>query len=157
MFYRLYSPDDFAALYAIEEACFEPALRFGRGYMRQLVNSSATATWIADDEGRLAGFAIVEWTEEECSASGYIQTIEVAPAWRGRGVGGGLLDCLEGSARAANATSILLHVNARNTPAYRLYEARGYVCVGREENYYGRGEGALIYRKLLVHDAEWAR
>ena len=30
-------------------------------YMRQLVESADSATWIAEDDGQIAGFAIVEW------------------------------------------------------------------------------------------------
>ena len=37
MLYRLYQPGDFAALYAVEELCFEPPFRFSRAYMRQLI------------------------------------------------------------------------------------------------------------------------
>jgi hypothetical protein len=36
MLYRRYLPEDFNALYAIEEACFQQPFRFGRRYMRQL-------------------------------------------------------------------------------------------------------------------------
>ena len=74
---RPYIANDFAALYAIEEVCFQPPFRFGRGYMRHLVNASNTATWIAEEKGQMAGFAIVEWTRHRGGVSAYIQTIEV--------------------------------------------------------------------------------
>ena len=56
----------------------------------------------------------------------YIQTLEVLPERRGRGVGGELLRRIEGSARAAGAQSIWLHVDAENAAAIRLYERHGY-------------------------------
>ena len=107
MIYRLYTPEDFAALYAIEELCFEPLFRFDRLTMRQLAGRSNAATWLAEENGELKGFAIVEWTERrlrlcgggpslpECKSrvTAYIQTIEVAPEARGRGVGRELLGC----------------------------------------------------------------
>ena len=152
MIYRPYTPKDFVALYALEERCFEPPSRFGRRYMRLLVSHSNAATWIAEENGQMAGFAIVEWSSSEVTA--YIQTIEVAPEMRGRGVGRELLGRIEGSARLAGAGLIWLHVEEANAAAVRLYEALGYRCEGRQEDYYPLGRAALIYLKRL--DAEAA-
>jgi len=43
-----------------------------------------------------------------------------------------LLRLIEGSARAAGAQLIWLHVDAENASAIRLYEAHGYLCERRE-------------------------
>ncbi|MGB7547149.1 MAG: N-acetyltransferase [Terracidiphilus sp.] len=152
MLYRLYASEDFGALYAIEETCFQPPFRFGRGYMRHLVERPNTATWIAEENGTMAGFAIVEWTRKTGGAIAYIQTIEVTPEQRGGGIGAELLRRVEGSARAADAAVLWLHVDAGNTRAIRLYEAQGYFCEGRQEDYYAPGRAALIYRKVLQAD-----
>ena len=149
MLYRRYLPEDFNALYAIEEACFQQPFRFGRRYMRQLVEIPNAATWIAELDGRMVGFAIVDWTGESEMVAAYIQTIEVTPSGRGRGVAGNLLARIEGSAQAARARVIWLHVDAGNVGAIRLYEASGYLRGGREENYYPRGRPALVYYKSL--------
>jgi ribosomal protein S18 acetylase RimI-like enzyme len=148
--YRLYREEDFAPLYAIEEACFQPPLRFGRGYMRQVVASDSAATWIAEEEGHMAGFAILEWAESASGTAAYIQTLEVAPDRRRKGIAAELLRRLEGSARAVSAHVIWLHVDAENAAAIRLYEAHGYVRQGREEHYYARRRAALVYAKPLV-------
>jgi ribosomal-protein-alanine N-acetyltransferase len=151
--YRPYTPQDFDALYALEELCFVPTVRYSRRYMRQLVNRSNAATWIAEEDGRLTGFAIVEWAERKNGVKAYIQTIEVDPEARNQGVGRALLDCIEGSARLAGARVIWLHVEEANAAAIRLYEAHGYRCQGREENYYPRGRAALIYVNRLGSEA----
>jgi ribosomal-protein-alanine N-acetyltransferase len=145
MLYRPYRPADFDALYAIEEVCFQPPLRFGRGYMRQLVKAADSATWIAEEHGRMVGFAIVEWAE----GIAYIQTLEVLPEQRGAGIGGELLRLVEGSAQAASAELIWLHVDAENGGAIRLYERCGYHYENRRENYYAGRRAALIYAKRL--------
>jgi len=150
--YRRYAPQDFDQLYALEELCFEPPERFSRRYMRNLVSRANVATWIAEEDGRLTGFAIVEWREGKHGVTAYIQTIEVAPEARGRGVGSELLSRIEGSARGAGAYLIWLHVEATNAGAIRLYEAHGYACEGRKENYYPQGRAALIYGKRLDSD-----
>jgi ribosomal protein S18 acetylase RimI-like enzyme len=147
--YRQYTPEDFAALYGIEEVCFQPPFRFGRKYMRQLVNSSTAATWVAEVEGRMAGFAIVEWTPATGQKMAHLQTIEVAPEYRGQGIASELLRRTEGSARAVGAEEIQLHVDAENAGAIRIYQVHGYLYQGREENYYALGRAALIFGKSL--------
>jgi len=149
MVYRLFNPEDFDELYAIEEVCFQPPLRFARRYMRQLVESVEAATWIAEANGQMAGFAIVEWSDQSAGVYAYIATIEVIPEQRGQGIGIELLRRIEGSAHAEKAVEIWLHVDEENLPAIRLYQANGYRKAGRAENYYARGRAAEIYMKRL--------
>lgn len=150
MSYRLYAPADFDALYAIEELCFEPPHRFSRSYMRGLVRAANAATWIAEQEGAMAGFAIVEWSRDGVEILAYLQTIEVDPRYRGCGIARELLRRAESSALAAGAQSLWLHVEEQNQPAIRLYQSAGYLCRGREENYYGRGRSGLVYSRRLA-------
>jgi ribosomal-protein-alanine N-acetyltransferase len=114
--------------------------------MRQLVEAADAATWIAEEAGQMAGFAIVEWTE----GTAYIQTLEVMPEWRGAGVGGELLRRMERSALAGDSEMIWLHVDAENDGAIRLYERNGYSYENRQEDYYGLGRAALVYTKRLL-------
>ena len=154
--FRPYTPADFATLYAIEELCFEPPERFSRGYMRHRLDSSDSATWIAEENGKMAGFAIVVWSSQ-CEGQGsetneraaYLETIELAPQWRRRGAARELLRLCEQSAIAAGARCIWLHVEAGNLAAQSLYESAGFTRRGREENYYPRGRAALVYGKTM--------
>ena len=147
--YRLFQPGDFEQLYAIEETCFEPLLRFPRTYIHFLINNPATTTWVAEESGQLTGFAIVVWDE----GAAYIETIEVAANHRRKGIGAELLSCVGGSARKAGAQTIWLHVDAENASAIRLYETHGYQREGREDGYYPNGHPALIYAKPIDQPA----
>jgi len=151
--YRLYKSQDFDPLYALEVVCFEPPSRFDRRYMRQLVNRMNAATWIAVEDAQMAGFAIIEWTVGRGGIRAYIQTLEVAPGYRSRGVGRELLGRIEGSARDAGARRVWLHVEEENAAAIRLYESQEYSRVGRQEDYYPLGHAALIYTKCLEADS----
>lgn len=150
MRYRLYQPPDFPQLYAVEELCFEPPLRFPRSYMRRVINNPASATWVAEQTDQMAGFAIVEWSGDPPDRSAYIQTLEVAPEHRRRGIARELLNRLEASAQAAGAGEIWLHVDTENAAAIELYRAHGYQPQGREEHYYGRRRPADLYARRLT-------
>src|ERR1700760_688329 len=96
--YRLYHPDDFAQFYAIEEICFQPPIRFSRRYLRQIIERSNSVTWVAEQDGRVAGFSVVDFSTEDDRTFAYIQTIEVAPGYRNQGIGTELLRRMEDSA-----------------------------------------------------------
>lgn len=149
MQYRLYSPEDFEDLYAVEQVCFQPPFRFGRGYMHRLVRRTATATWLAEEGGRMAGFAIVEMAKSAGEMAGYIVTLEVLPEFRRRGAGRELLRLVEQSARDAHVRTLWLHVDVTNSGAIRLYEAHGFHGEGRVENFYAARRAALVYKKKL--------
>jgi ribosomal-protein-alanine N-acetyltransferase len=149
MDYRLYREDDFLQLYAIELACFEPPFRFSRQTIRRLIADPYSATWIAEEEEQMAGFAIVYWAQAPEQPLAYIQTLEVAPAQRNRGVARELLRRVEESARSAGAHVIWLHVAESNAPARRLYERHGFSLQGREDNYYAKSIPALLYAKAI--------
>jgi ribosomal protein S18 acetylase RimI-like enzyme len=151
--YRLYQPDDFAALYAIEELCFHPPHRFSRATMRRLIRQPHAATWIAEENAAMRGFAIVEWALDTAPPSAYIETIEVVAQARGQGVGEELMRRVEASACAAGAAVIWLHVDALNEQAIRLYQRSGYQPHGTRADYYGPGTEALIYGKILARSA----
>jgi len=149
---RLFESGDLRALYAIEEACFEPAVRFSRALMRSLAYDPSARTWLGIVENVRVGFAIVGLQAHDQSAppnTAYIWTIEVLPAFRRLGVARALLACAETSAREAECDALELHVSERNAGALAMYEAANFARVGIEAQYYGRGEDAFRYRKLL--------
>ena len=152
MEYRPYKRDDFEQIYAIEEICFQPPLRFPRRYIRRLMESADAVTWVAEEHGTIAGFSIADFGRDQDGIFAYIQTIEVLPEMRGQGIGNELLRRIEESARGAGARAIWLHVELQNAGAIRLYETHGYRCEGRHDNYYARGRAGLVYRKLLSND-----
>lgn len=58
---------------------------------------------------------------------GELRTLAVAPAARGRGVGGALVDRCLAEARSAGLSEVALSSLPMMTPAHRLYAARGFV------------------------------
>jgi ribosomal protein S18 acetylase RimI-like enzyme len=146
---RLFEAPDLRALYAIEEACFEPAVRFSRALMRSLALDADCRVWLGIVDEVRVGFAILGlWSEDDPSAA-YIWTIEVLPGFRRMGVARELLMRVEESALEAQCSAIVLHVSERNAEGLALYESAGYLKTGVEVEYYGRREDAFRYRKAL--------
>jgi len=78
-----------------------------------------------------------------------VVTLDVALAWRRKGVAGMLMERVEEEARGAGFLSMMLHVFVENAAAIRFYERMGYGLVGDVDGFYGVGMGALVYRKEL--------
>jgi ribosomal-protein-alanine N-acetyltransferase len=140
---REYRPGDAEAMYALDVACFESVFRFSRRAMRHLAEARGAVTVLAEAEGELVGFCIAHVEAN----TGYVVTLDVAPAWRRRGLAGWLMAEVETKVRAAGAESIALHVFTGNVGAVQFYERMGYDRVGMARGFYGRGLDALVYRK----------
>lgn len=76
----------------------------------------------SDPIGRL----YLHWTSTEL----HIVDILLLPAARGQGIGSALLRWLQSMAQQARVSSLGLHVEQRNTAAYRLYQRMGFTMLG---------------------------
>jgi ribosomal-protein-alanine N-acetyltransferase len=142
---REYRPGDWKAMWALDVLCFEPVFRFSRRAMREFAEAADALTVLAEVDGELAGFCIVHLSE----SVGYVVTLDVAEAWRRRGLAQRLMAEVERKASNAGAAGMELHAFTGNAGAIRFYERIGYERVGTAENFYGPGLDALIYRKPL--------
>ena len=133
MNYRPYTPADFDELYGIEEICFQPPLRFPRRYLRRLLENADSTAWIAEEDGKIAGFAVADCGRRDGAGQfAYIETIEVLPDMRGRGIGNELLRRIEESAREKGAGAIWLHVESQNAGRHPLVRV-ARICVRGQE------------------------
>lgn len=142
---RGYRPGDWEAMYALDPVCFEPVFRFSRRAMRSFAEAPGAVTLLAEVDGELAGFCIAHLEEK----TGYVVTLDVASAWRRRGVARLLMEEVEARVRAAGGIGMALHVYAGNVGAMQFYEGLGYGRVSIAKGFYGRGMDALMYRKKL--------
>lgn len=132
-------------MYRLDRVCFEEAFRFSLRAMRRFAEGPRAISVVAmEPGGAMVGFAIGEVAGEAM----YVVTLDVAPAWRRAGLAGRMLRWLE--ERAVGARWVALHVFAGNAPAVTFYERTGFALVGREEDFYGRGIPALVYRRELA-------
>jgi [ribosomal protein S18]-alanine N-acetyltransferase len=142
---RDYRPGDWEAMHALDLLCFEPPFCFSRRSMRGFAEAPRAIPILAEADGELAGFCIVQIEEH----AGYIVTLDVAQNRRRHGLARRLMAEAETRIRAVGGTAITLHVFPGNAGAVRFYEAIGYHCLGTVEGFYGRGLDALAYGKWL--------
>ncbi len=126
---------------SIERASFSDP--WGNGEFKSALESSATIFLVAEDSKTAAVFgyaiAIIVLDESE------ILNIAVAPAVRGSGIGGVLLDSALQQVRARGANAVYLEVRESNESARRLYLSRGFGELSRRKNYYKKPvEDALV-------------
>jgi ribosomal-protein-alanine N-acetyltransferase len=102
---------------------------------------------VAEDDGELIGYAglvVVGRTAD-------VQTLAVAPAAQGRGLGRRLLDALVAEARRRDAGEMMLEVRAENEAALALYTAAGFERIAIRRGYYRPGgTDALVLRLRLT-------
>jgi ribosomal-protein-alanine N-acetyltransferase len=138
---REYRPGDWLAMYTLDVACFEQAFRFSRRAMRGFAEAAGAITLLAESDGKLAGFCVVQIEGQV----GYVVTLDVATAWRRLGLARRLMSEIEMRVRTTGALGMALHVYTENTAAVRFYETIGYTRTGMAEGFYGRGLDALMY------------
>ena len=93
---------------------------------------------------------IAYFLAREILGTAEVLNLAVVPEYRGRGLGGGLLDAGLAAVRARGGSEVFLEVRASNTLAQALYAARGFRTENRRRGYYRRpDEDALVLRLLL--------
>jgi ribosomal-protein-alanine N-acetyltransferase len=79
-----------------------------------------------------------------------ILTLAVRESWRRKGLGSVLVSHAIAAARERQASHVYLETAEGNAPARALYEARGFVIIGRRAAYYPRrgteAETALVMK-----------
>jgi len=90
---------------------------------------------VATDGAQLVGYAgFCDYPDE-----GFVQTMAVAPAYQGRGLGDRLLTALLDEARCCGKRTVVLEVRADNEVAQRLYARHGFVRTAVRRGYYAPG------------------
>jgi [ribosomal protein S18]-alanine N-acetyltransferase len=141
---RLTSASD-AQVCAELMASSEPWLTLGRSYQESLriVKDPTREVYVGRDKEGFAGFLIVCMTG---ALVGYVQTILVHPARRGRGIGSRLLRFAEERIQQ-ESPNVFMCVSSFNHDAARLYARLGYKVVGELTDYIVPGFAEILLRK----------
>jgi len=147
---RPYRANDLDAMHALDVECFDKPFRFSHSAMRHFAEAKKARVVIADDNGELVGFVILDIGDTDEGQFGYIVTLDVSPGHRRRGLAGLLMQEAEREASREGCAAVVLHVSTGNEPAIRFYEGRGFVRSYREADFYGRAIDAWVFHKPLL-------
>ena len=79
--------------------------------------------------------------------SGEILAIAVLPEYQRMGIGSALLNHIECLASKLGLRRLSLHTAKENNAAHRFFRRAGFKVIGTQENYYPKGQPALIISK----------
>ncbi len=136
-------PGDAATISALHKASFQRGWEENEIY--QLLVDSAVVAHRANIGNAIVGFILSRMAAGEAE----ILSIAVAPARRGRGLAGPLLDLHLRRLAGLGARAVFLEVDERNAPAGALYRRAGFRQVSRRQGYYTHGASALVLRRDL--------
>lgn len=144
---RTATVDDLDAVMALETASFGLT-----AWARETMAAEMASEWgryvvAVDDAGAVVGYVGLRAVGVE----GDIQTIAVAEAARGEGLGRRLLAQAQQDARDRGVQELFLEVRDDNAPARTLYASEGFVEIGVRPGYYQpEGVDAIVMRKGLA-------
>jgi ribosomal protein S18 acetylase RimI-like enzyme len=135
---------DLAKIIDLEQKCFTNEIAYSPKQLKYLI-TKANSTCLAEiNENDIRGFIIVLYKNGSEIAG--IETLNVDPLFRGKGIGKKLLIAAEDEMTFRGIQRIRLEVSVFNTPAINLYEKSGFRKVSLIKNYY-------YYEQNGSHDA----
>ena len=131
---------DIAAVMRVMEAAFDPAYgeAWSTAQLLTLFALPSARVCLAWDGDVPCGFAAARIAGPESE----LLLLGVDPAWRGRGIGGMLIDAWRSWASGEGAEEYFLEMRADND-AIHLYRNAGFAECGRRPQYY-RGSDGIV-------------
>ncbi|MGH9740819.1 MAG: GNAT family N-acetyltransferase [Candidatus Acidiferrum sp.] len=143
---RAYEPHDFAALHRLDQSCFPAGISYSKTTLCYFLTLSSADCVVAFDDGKLAGFILTE----ENPPLAHVITLDIAEAYRRRGVGTALLEENEKNLTLRGVRSILLETAIENEAAVAFWKRHGYRTEAVLKRYYLGRLDAYEMRKLLT-------
>ena len=151
MLLRLYHPDDFDALYRLDQSCFPRGIAYSKTTLRYYLALSSAQCLLAVQKDDIAGFILCE----RDGALAHIITLDVAEAHRRSGVGSLLLNAAEKNLSAQGVRTVFLETAVDNQAAVNFWSRHGYIKEGILKRYYlNRIDGYEMRKALPVRQKQ---
>lgn len=143
---RGYEPEDFEAIYRLDQSCYPPGIAYSRYALREFLSLPGARAWVAEEEGQPVAFIIARHATRR---HGHIITLDVREDRRRQGIGSALLTTAEAWLRGEGITLVRLETAVDNPAAVAFWEKTGYAIIGRLPGYYLSRVDALRMEKEL--------
>jgi ribosomal-protein-alanine N-acetyltransferase len=138
---------DFPALLEIDQASFCSGVAYDAAELSYFMNRRGAATLVAEEEGRIVAFVILE--VHRTRRSGTIVTLDVRETHRRNGYGTLLMSRAEEILSEYGAEFYDLQVDVTNRAAIIFYKKNGFRIVRTLGKYYANGNDAYLMVKDL--------
>ena len=122
------------AIVEIEQKCFPGKLAYSKHQLSDLVLNADSDCLVEKQNGVIRAFLIVTYNQKSLTCS--IETIDVDPAFKNRGIGLKLLKAAEIAMKGRGMRWCQLEVSEGNEAALTVYKNAGYTFEERLEGYY---------------------
>lgn len=147
---RPYDPQDFPALYRVDQSCFPPGIAYSKTTLRYFLGLRSADCLVAMEDAHIAGFILTE----ENPPLAHIITLDVAEKYRRQGVGSALLAESERNLTLRGVRHLLLETATDNAPAVAFWQRHGYRIEATLKRYYLGRLDAYEMRKILSAPAK---
>ena len=145
MLLRAYEPDDFEALYKLDQSCFPRGIAYSKTTLRYFLALASAECLLAVEDEDVAGFIL----SEVDGPLAHIITLDVAEAHRRSGVGSQLLNAAENNLSTQGVRTVFLETAVNNHAAVNFWSLHGYIKKGILKRYYLKRIDGYEMRKTL--------
>jgi ribosomal-protein-alanine N-acetyltransferase len=153
---RTFRPEDFDALWRIDQKCFDPGIAYSRRELSAYIARRGAFTIVAQAENTsqedpkefkgIAGFIVAECNRR---GIGHIISIDVLPKYRRSGMGTRLLSGAEQRLAETSCQTVRLETAVDNASAIAFYKRHNYNITSTIPRYYPGGVNAFVFQKDL--------
>ena len=122
------------AIVEIEKKCFPGKVAYSKRQLERLISNANSDCLVEKENGVIRAFLIVTYRRRSLTCN--IETIDVDPAFKNRGIGLKLLKAAEKDMKRRGMCWSQLEVSEGNEAALKLYKNAGYAFKGRLDGYY---------------------
>jgi ribosomal-protein-alanine N-acetyltransferase len=146
---RSYDPQDFSALYRLDQSCFPAGISYSKTTLRYFLSLRTADCLVAMEDTHIAGFILTE----ENPPLAHVITLDVAERFRRHGIGSLLLAESEANLARRGVRHILLETATNNEAGVAFWQRHGYRIEATLKRYYLGRIDAYEMRKISLAPA----
>ena len=131
---QLAEADEIDRIFEIEQKCFPEEVAYSKRQLEYLILNANSDCLVEKQDGVIRAFLIVTFRRGSLTCN--IETIDVDPAFKNKGIGLKLLKAAETDMKRRGIRWSQLEVSEGNESALQLYKKAGYNFKERIEGYY---------------------
>jgi ribosomal protein S18 acetylase RimI-like enzyme len=128
------SANEIDAIVAIEKKCFPGKVSYSKRQLEHLILNANSDCLVEKEDGVIRAFLIVTYRKGSLTCN--IETVDVDPAFKNRGIGLKLVKAAEIDMKRRGMRWSQLEVSEGNEAALKVYKSAGYKFKERIESYY---------------------